>query len=112
MRLVVLIASGALMLAAPAWAQTAPAQEEAPAAAAAPAPTPDAATPAPAAEAAADPVVCREVQRVGSRLRSQRDRYCARQSVWDGEEADTRERINRVNAGQSIASPTGRGGLE
>lgn len=111
MRLIALIASGALLLAAPAFAQTAPAAEEAPAAAApAPAPTPDAATPAP--EADADPVVCRDVQRVGSRLRSQRDRYCARQSVWDGEAADTRERFDRVNTGQSIPSPTGRGGLE
>ncbi|HRE45554.1 MAG TPA: hypothetical protein PKY87_16485 [Terricaulis sp.] len=56
--------------------------------------------------------MCRDVQRVGSRLRSQRDRYCARQSVWDGEAADTRERFDRVNTGQSIPSPTGRGGLE
>lgn len=111
MRLVVLIAGGALLLAAPAWAQTAPAQEETPAAASAPAPTADAAPPAAQADPE-DPVVCREVQRVGSRLRSQRDRYCARQSVWDGEAADTRERFNRVNSGQSIPSPTGRGTLE
>lgn len=109
MRFAALIASAALLVCAPAFAQTAPESE--PAAAAAPE-APAAQPEAPEAAPDANEVVCREVQRVGSRLRSQRDRYCATRAQWDREDADLRNQFNRANSqGNAGPSPSGRGAL-
>lgn len=110
MRFAVLMMTGALVFAAPAFAQpTTPAAE-----AEAPAATPEAAPAeaAPAAEPEADRMICREVQNVGSRMRSQRTRTCMPASRWAREDADLRRQYDRAgNAAGAMAPPAGRPGM-
>ncbi len=107
MRIAVLMMSGALVFAAPAFAQPSVPTAEAEAAAAAPeTPAPEAAPATPEPEA--DPMICRETQNVGSRMRSQRTRQCQPRSRWEREDADMRRQYDRAaNQGQAIAPPSG-----
>lgn len=106
MRFAALVLAAAVLVAAPAWAQTDP-TAPAPEASADAGTGAGASASAPPAEQAQQPAqeeeqICRTVQRAESRLRNRRERICGTRSQWEQMQDQTAREVNRSGSVQNM----------